>query len=187
MNNLVILLAALFLAGHGDRKKRETSKAEITIEVTEMVSAPQDTMLLGLQKRKVLEQAPYSSWYKRNYKEYKPDPEMVGKLKPLIGDVEVAIFMGAWCHDSKREVPALYKLLDALDFPEEKVALIFLDRDKETPDHLEEGLEINNSPTMIFKRNGKELNRIVEFPMESMEEDMYKILSGQEYKHAYDW
>lgn len=187
MNYLVIFLAVLFFAGYGDQKTIETSKAVTTSEVTEMASSLQDTTLLGIQKREVLEQAPYSSWYKRNYKEYKPDAEVVGKLKPLIGDVEVVIFMGAWCHDSKREVPTLYKLLDALDFPEDKVTLIFLDRDKETPEHLEEGLEINNSPTLIFKKDGKELNRIVEFPMESMEEDMYKILSGQEYKHAYDW
>ena len=34
-------------------------------------------------------------------------------------------------------------------------------------------------------KNGKEINRIVEFPIETIEKDIYKILSGNEYKNAY--
>jgi hypothetical protein len=40
-------------------------------------------------------------------------------------------------------------------------------------------------PTFIFMKDGQELGRIVEYPLESLEKDMAKILSGVDYKHAY--
>ena len=57
--------------------------------------------------------------------------------------------------------------------------------EKTTPDNLEKDLDIFNIPTYIFKKNGKEINRIVEFPVETLEKDVLKILSGQEYKNIY--
>jgi hypothetical protein len=41
-------------------------------------------------------------------------------------------------------------------------------------------------PTFIFSKNGKEINRIVEFPIFSLEKDMLDILQGKDYKNAYD-
>jgi hypothetical protein len=60
-------------------------------------------------------------------------------------------------------------------------------REKNTPQNYEEGLGITNVPTFIFYKDGKELNRIVEFPIEDLESDMLKILQGEPYKHAYVW
>ena len=60
-------------------------------------------------------------------------------------------------------------------------------REKATPEAFEEGFGIINVPTFIFYRGGQELGRIVEYPIESLEADMVKILSGQPYRHAYDW
>jgi len=51
---------------------------------------------------------------------------------------------------------------------------------------LEKDLNITNIPTFIFYKNGKEMHRIVESPMESLEKDMLKIITGQPYKHAYE-
>ena len=60
-------------------------------------------------------------------------------------------------------------------------------RDKTTPQDYEAGLDITNIPTFIFFKDGVELGRIVEFAVEDLESDMIKVLSGQPYKHAYDW
>ena len=60
-------------------------------------------------------------------------------------------------------------------------------RDKTTPQKYEENLNITNIPTFIFYKDGQELNRIVEFPIEDLETDMVKILNEEPYKHAYDW
>jgi hypothetical protein len=50
---------------------------------------------------------------------------------------------------------------------------------------LEDGFDITNVPTFIFYRNGKEINRIVESPVISLEKDMLSILAGEVYKHTY--
>lgn len=180
------LLFALMISCAGQKKKEDAGVNEGK-ETAQLETPAQDKMLLGLQERDALKQAPFNSWYDVNYSEYEPDPEMVEKLKPLADGLEVTVFMGTWCGDSKREVPAFFKLLDQLGVAEDKVTLITMNREKTTPENLEEGLDITNVPTLIFFKDGKELNRIVEYPIESLEEDMYAILSGQEYKHAYAW
>ena len=48
-------------------------------------------------------------------------------------------------------------------------------------------MSIINVPTFIFYKDGEELGRIVEYPIQDLESDMLKILSGQPYRHAYDW
>jgi thiol:disulfide interchange protein len=49
-------------------------------------------------------------------------------------------------------------------------------------------LNIINVPTIIvYDDNGDELNRYVEFAQESLEEDLLKILSREDYKHIYDF
>ena len=93
--------------------------------------------------------------------------------------------MGTWCSDSRRDSPAFFKLMDFLKIKENKLELIAMTLEKTTPNNLEKGLEIYNIPTFIFKKNGKEINRIVEFPIETIEKDIYNILSGKEYKNAY--
>jgi hypothetical protein len=60
-------------------------------------------------------------------------------------------------------------------------------REKTTPQNYEEGLHVTNVPTFIFYKDGKEMNRIVEFPIKTLESDMLTILKGEPYKHAYDW
>lgn len=45
---------------------------------------------------------------------YKPDPEIIAKLNTIQDSVLVDVFMGMWCHDSKREIPAFLKLWSQL-------------------------------------------------------------------------
>ena len=95
------------------------------------------------------------------------------------------IGMGTWCEDSQREIPALQKILEAADYKEEQVEMIAMTHDKDTPQGLEEGYEIEYVPSIIFFKDGAEMNRIVEYPQETLEKDMVKILSGKPYKHYY--
>ena len=143
-------------------------------------------MLVGEITKAAFLKDPYNLWYDANHNSYTPNTATITELKKHIGDVSVSIYMGTWCSDSQQHVPSFYKILEALNFDEQKVNLIALDRGKETPDHLEKDMNIERVPTFIFYRNGKELHRIVESPMESLEKDMLKIITGQPYKHAYE-
>lgn len=155
--------------------------------------------LIGQGNVKDLFQAAFRDWFTSGYESYKPDAATIHKLRDLTGGISVKIFMGTWCGDSKDQVPKFYKILHEAGFDKEDITLIFMDRNKTTPEKLESGLAITNVPTFIFYRTTipggkkgpkgdpktKELNRIVESPRETLEADMLKILTNQAYKHTY--
>ena len=94
--------------------------------------------------------------------------------------------MGTWCGDSKREVPRFYKILDETNFDQDDFELITVNRRKKTPDNLQEGYNIIRVPTFIFYKDGEEVGRYVEYPRETLEKDILKIVTGEPYKHSYD-
>jgi tetratricopeptide (TPR) repeat protein len=81
------------------------------------------------------------------------------------------------------------KLLQDLSFPENRVRIVGLGGGdslyKQSPDGDEAGKGIFRVPVFIFYKNGIELNRINEFPVLSLEKDMYSILLNQPYLPNY--
>ena len=93
--------------------------------------------------------------------------------------------MGVKCHDSEREVPRLIKILDEIKFLDNKLKIYLLKQNKTSDSGFEKGKNITNTPTIIFYKNSIEINRIVEFPVETLERDIYKIINDIEYRHVY--
>jgi tetratricopeptide (TPR) repeat protein len=154
------------------------------------VLAQKEQRLLGICSAKDLEQQPYDTWYKPNYESYNPSAEIVSQLKKLRSDkFKLKIVFGSWCGDSKREVPKMMKVLSTIGFPEKNIQLIGVHDSinvyKQAPNHEEKGLNIYRVGTFIFYKNNKEIGRIVEYPIESIERDLLKILSGQPYTPNY--
>ncbi len=197
MKKLLILLTAILLVACNSSKEKsneaeKTSKeliSESQIEKTQTLNdtvAYEDTvMLLGKANRKGLQMDAFKAWFNTGYQDYQTDTEALEQIKPLLKDVDITVFMGTWCEDSQRETPHLYKILDAVKYKESKLTLITVSDEKTTPQGFEEGKNITNVPTIIFYKQGEEMGRIVEYPIESLEKDMLSILSGKEYKHAY--
>ncbi len=144
------------------------------------------TMLVGKEDRTALEQPPFGSWYNTNYARYKTDDALIPEITEEIEGVTITTFMGTWCGDSKRETPRMFKILDNASFSKKDLTLITVDRTKKKPTEFTAGNNIIRVPTFIFKKDGKEIGRIVERPVESLEADMLKILKGESYKHAYE-
>ena len=124
----------------------------------------------------------YTKDWSRNYN---PNPNILTKIKPLIKKRDIVLIMGTWCEDSEREIPGFIKILESINYDTTKMRIIAVDKDKITPNFIEKDYELINIPTIIFYDNKNEINRIVEFPIKSIEEDMLDILSGKSYKHAY--
>ena len=110
---------------------------------------------------------------------------VVNQIKPLLKDVKIKAVMGTWCGDSRREVPQFYKILDLCEFNYKNLEMITVDRTKKSPGNEQEGLEVTHVPTFIFYKNGKEINRYVEFARYSLEKDMLAILKNEGYKNVY--
>ncbi len=142
-------------------------------------------MLLGPINAAGLKQEPYALWFEENSKAYTPDMALIEEIKPLLKPCYVKVFMGSWCEDSQREVPALLKLLDLADFDSSQLEIIAMTHDKDTPENYEADYQIEFIPTIMFFKEGAELNRIVEYTQETLELDMLKILKQQAYTPAY--
>ena len=87
-------------------------------------------------------------------------------------DISVVIMFGTWCHDSKREVPRMLRILDSAGVGTEQLSLIGVDINKTEPKGREKLYNLRNTPTLILLKNGKEVGRIIERPNVSLEADL---------------
>ena len=126
-----------------------------------------------------------TSWFDKNYSKYTPDFQTLNNDFSNLKLFEIEIFMNVNCHDSEREVPRLIKILDQLKFSKNNLKIVLLNSEKKSKDGLEINKKITNTPTIIFKKNSVEINRIVEFPVENLEKDIFKIINNQDYKNVY--
>ena len=55
--------------------------------------------------------------------------------------------------------------------------MIGITRGKKTPDNLQKGYNIKQTPTFIFYKDNKEIGRYIEHSKKSIEKDILKILT----------
>ena len=135
------------------------------------------TWTLGYFKRERLMEYPHQEWFSAEYDNYIPESLYLNYLLDLRWDnVTITVVMGTWCSDSRREVPRFLKIMDIMDFPEERISFIGTDTDKHSPIGGFEEMEIQRVPTFIFFVDNSEARRIIEVPIASLEEDMVSIL-----------
>lgn len=148
----------------------------------EIISEDNVPKLLGKINQEGLSANSYGKWFQKNYTAYTPDPAIIDLIKTDLKNYTIELFMGTWCGDSKREVPKFYKVLEAAEFPMERLTAIAVDRNKGTykqsPGGEQLGKNIHRVPTFIFYLNGKEVNRITERPVKSLEADILAIQKG---------
>ena len=135
-------------------------------------------MLLGRQMKMQFTKEPFSEWYNKEYDEYEYDAQLVKELqKNKINSYEIIVFFGTWCTDTHRELPRLIKILEAAKYPENKIKLIAVNRKKETPDGEDVLYNIKRVPTIIVKKYGREVGRIIEMPETGfLEQDLLNII-----------
>lgn len=176
----ILLLTCLFLAGC------DTTNTPAPLPVTTGVTLEEGTpFIVGKINRSNLLTYEHSQWYKKEYDFFKLNQEWIAQMQPYTEGVSFQLFLGTWCEDSQREVPGMLKILDALGVQAQGNVFYAVDEDKRTLENYEEGLNIIQIPTLILFKEGKEMNRIVEFPVESLYKDIAKIFKNEAYQHAY--
>ncbi|MFN3344608.1 MAG: thioredoxin family protein [Chloroherpetonaceae bacterium] len=119
-----------------------------------------------------------AAWTTYDAPDYTPDPDAVARLRTLTSpDLSLILFGGSWCSDTKAEFPKYFKLFSALNLPQSSLSLHGVSRKKKEPSGLAERYNIKRVPTLIVLKGGKEIGRIVEYPTESIEKDLLKILT----------
>jgi thiol-disulfide isomerase/thioredoxin len=162
----------------------------LTLSLSQAADEPEVPDLLGRCTVEDLREKPFATWFDDGYESYVPSPEIVSALREAApGRFELTVFFGTWCGDSRRELPRLVKILDAIEFPRERLRLVAVDRAddavKRSPGGEERGLEVYRVPTVIVSRAGTEVARIVEHPRLSLERDLLAIARGEDYESSY--
>ncbi len=150
-------------------------KCELTVD-----SKTGKPMLIGLTQTVDFQDSNFYQWFNSEYTNYKPDSSTVEFLKDNLKGKTILIVMGTWCSDSRREVPRIIKVFDEAGFPESEFKIICVDRKKEAPGFDPDTLNIEYVPTIIVYENGKEIGRIIETPIETLEEDLKNIVAKKE-------
>ena len=138
--------------------------------------------LIGIAHKQDFLQEPYSKWFVKNYKSYKPDEKSISKLKRKLKDIKIKAFVATWCKLSKKDIPHTYKILEESGYDFNNIEFITLNRGKSTPDNLQKDFNIKSVPTFIFYKKGKEIGRYIEYPEQNLEKDFLTIASGKKYK-----
>ena len=188
MKNFLLLLIVLLLFNYCRTNKPVVNKeTEAPVAVNpapdqdKLKFADMATWILGYFRLDRLTRPPHSEWYIKGYDDYQVKREYTDSLKQVdLSDVSIKIVLGTWCPDSRREVPRFMRIIDAIDFPHERMEFIGVDDVKISPIENYDSLDIVRVPTFIFFRNNIEIGRIIENPVTSLEQDMVNIIRRNE-------
>jgi thiol-disulfide isomerase/thioredoxin len=186
MKILLYTIAVLTAVNCGSSNQNNKETEETTTIPAPPAQEEQNDILVGSIQKSDLTQAPFDSWFNRNYSSYQPSPEALETIKNNINDYEIKLFMGTWCSDSQLQVPRFLKLLEESDYNMTRLEMKAVEEDKTLPNDLQKEYDIIYVPTIIFYKDGQEVNRFVEYPQKSFEEDIAAIVSGEDYRHSYE-
>jgi hypothetical protein len=133
-------------------------------------------ILVGYCDRSGLMLGTFGELYNQYYPIYKPDRTVIRQLKGTREGLDIVIVLGTWCSDSHEQVPKFLKVLDKMRFDEERLKMICVDREKLGGEVDVLPYNVVFVPTFIFLKNGKEIGRIVETPIRTLEVDMLGIV-----------
>jgi thiol-disulfide isomerase/thioredoxin len=138
----------------------------------------EEAVVVGPATREQIEAA-VPEWVQAEV-EAQPDAEAAQALASVEPGAEVTVFLGTWCDDSLREVPRLWKALDAtggaVPF---QVRYVGVDRKKQEPAAAVAESDVRYLPTFIVRRDGRETGRIVETSPHGIERDLLDLLTGK--------
>lgn len=111
---------------------------------------------------------------------YNPKEKWLDSLATLDtqDSVELKLFLGCYCGDSRKWVSRFYALKPQLPIGE--VAIISVDTTKKDEKGYAEGVGLKKIPTFIFYKGSTEIGRIVEKPKGRLEKNLYEVLKKRE-------
>lgn len=143
-------------------------------------SAPVRTAsdLTGWVEKSIFLTDPGHAGFRARYDTVQVDENLAGMIGSLSAGVEVIVFYGSWCGDSRVQVPLFMRIAEKAGIPDGRIRYYSLDRSKASPDGLTDRYGIEMVPTFVFLRGGKEIGRVVESPRTTLEGDIVSILAA---------
>ena len=135
------------------------------------------TVLLGTLARTAIESA-CPEWVAER-DAASPDAESSRRLVAVEPGAKVAVYLGTWCGDSRRQIARLWRAFDeAGRDPSFAIEYVGVDETKREPVEQILGRDLRYVPTLLVERGGVEVGRIVEVAPNGIERDLLALLEG---------
>ena len=163
MKRLTSFISTLFLNVAGILMSACSSTTIPSRPSYQIVSDSETVVIKGVLNRTILENEVAFTWMAENRKYGSADAGAVKVFGERKEKFTLLIFIGTWCHDSQNLLPVLYRLTDKSGFPDSRIKIVGVDRNKTAPHNWHQIWQITNVPTFIVLQNGKEAGRVVEY------------------------
>lgn len=175
---LLLAAAAGAVAARASDPPPVTVKPPVEVQGEAKEAKKEEAVLVGPATREQIEEAS-PEWVQAEVDSH-PEAEAAKALASVEPGAEVTVFLGTWCGDSRREVPRLWRAIDAaggaVPF---RISYVAVDRQKKEPAGAAVESGIRYVPTFIVRRGGHEVGRIVEEAPHGIEHDLLDLLTGK--------
>lgn len=132
-------------------------------EITKDPKHPEQKILRGIVNKYLIQNDSSFTWYNSSRSSYRPDTATLNAFERAKEKVQFVIFGGTWCEDTQYVLPKFFKLQEQSGFPDNRVTMFTVNREKRSLESIAEAFGITNVPTIIILKNGKEQGRVVEY------------------------
>lgn len=134
------------------------------INYTSSYNDRNEKVLQGIINKSLIENDTTFTWFGNNYKYAQPAKSAVKIFSENKNKFKLVVFGGTWCEDTHNLLPTFYKLIAVSNYPEKRITLVGVDRNKQSGNELSTKYNIKNVPCFIVLRNdGTEVGRVVEY------------------------
>jgi thiol-disulfide isomerase/thioredoxin len=102
-------------------------------------------------------------WYKASQQIYTPKAQVLEAMIAAKGKYKFILFGGSWCDDTQFILPKFFKLQELAAIPDSDISFIGVDRNKSSLGNLASIFNVQNVPSIIVMKDGKEAGRVVEY------------------------
>lgn len=148
------LLCSLFAASANSQAQYEILKDE---------KHPGQHILRGIINKYVVQNDTSYKWYNSSAGNYKPDTATLTAFEKAKDKVQFVVFGGTWCEDTQSILPKFFKLQEMSGIADNVITFFGVNRAKKSLASITDAFGIINVPTIIVMKNGKEIDRVVEY------------------------
>lgn len=167
---MLLAILSLFVAGEAQNQSPVGATQSMELEKSD------DHNFLPLGEMTWMQIISGSNVFNMRYVDYIPNSDAIQTIHNYPKPLEIKVFWGDWCKDSKKHVPGFIKSMEFAENKNIQVVYINLNRQKKEPAEAIAGWDIQHIPTFVVISNGKEVGRVVETPKTTIEQDIAEIL-----------
>ena len=137
--------------------------AQAQYEASQDPKHPEVKIARGLVNKYLIQNDTAYKWYSKNQAGYNPDTATINAFERAKRKYQFVVFGGTWCEDTQFILPKFFKLQEKSGLSDDVITLYGVNRAKNSLGNIAKAFNITLVPTIIVMKDGKEVDRVVEY------------------------